>query len=188
MKTVCQAIQNPSGNVGEQKRYKNVYGFSQDLIAFSTHSTACPPHRRAHPSSTCHRLLLRCASFPYLYRIPHLCYHSSFYYKNVSWAGEMLDQLRTRTAFEDWSSVLTTAYNISWRGFKISSHSLEGRTRLHVPPHKHTRNQRQQEDPFCGSLRMSIPGSGTVKTCDLVGIGIALLEEVRSLWTLRLSS
>ena len=35
-----------------------------------------------------------------------------------------------------------------------------------------------QAHPHCGGLNMLDPGSGTIWKCDLVGVGVALLEEV----------
>jgi hypothetical protein len=42
------------------------------------------------------------------------------------------------------------------------------------------RNQKREiaNHQDCGGLNMLIPGSGTIRRCGLVGVGVALLEEV----------
>ena len=42
----------------------------------------------------------------------------------------------------------------------------------------HTKSTEPRRKAICGGLNMLGPGSGTIRRCGLVGVGVALLEEV----------
>ena len=77
-----------------------------------------------------------------------------------------------------YSHTLTHTYTHTWAYTHIHTHTLTHlHTYTHIYKHIHTQTHTHSHTQ-CVGLNMLGPGSGTIRRCGLVRVGVALLEEV----------